>query len=232
MISEPTLTRRSFVKIGGGLVVTIAVLPDAFTPHGTSAEAATLDATKLNSWLEIRSDGRIVARTGRTEMGVGMAAYYRQTVAEELYVRAETVDLMMGDTDRTPDGGFSAGFLEYGGQNLRKAAAYTYQALLDLAATKLGVDKGQLAVKNGVVSGGGKSISYGELVAGQQLKLTIPVTGDLTSMFGLTVTGEPPMKPMSEYTIIGQSFMNTVTPSRLVLTSILRVFFSGSGLLE
>ena len=41
----------------------------------------------------------------------------------------------MGDTDRTPDGGFSAGFLEYGGANLRKAAAYTYQALLDLAAS-------------------------------------------------------------------------------------------------
>ena len=40
----------------------------------------------------------------------------------------------MGDTDRTPDGGFSAGFLEYGGANLRKAAAYTHQALLDLAA--------------------------------------------------------------------------------------------------
>ena len=87
----------------------------------------------------------------------------------------------MGDTDRTPDGGFSAGYLEYGGHNLRKAAAYTYQALLDLAATTLHVDKSQLSVKDGVVSGGGKSVWYGELVRGQHLKLTIPVTGDLTT---------------------------------------------------
>jgi len=121
----------------------------------------------------------------------------------------------MGDTDRTPDGGFSAGFLEYGGQNMRKAAAYTYQALLDLAATTLKVDKSRLTVKDGVVSGGGRQMSYGELVRGQQLKLSIPVSGDLTSMFGLTVTGNPPLKPVSQYTVIGKSFANTVTPSKV-----------------
>ena len=49
-------------------------------------------------------------------------------------------------------------------------------------------------------------MSYGELVKGQQLKLTIPVSGDLTSLMGLTVTGNPPMKPVSEYTVIGKSF--------------------------
>ena len=34
-------------------------------------------------------------------------------------------------------------------------------------------------------------------------------------MFGLTVTGNPPMKPTSEYTIIGKSFANTVTPAKV-----------------
>ena len=70
-------------------------------------------------------------------------------------------------------------------------------------------------MKDGIVSGGGKQISYGELVKGQELKLTIPVTGDLTSMFGLTVTGNPPMKPASQYTIIGKSYANSVTPSKV-----------------
>ena len=45
--------------------------------------------------------------------------------------------------------------------------------------------KDQLSVKDGIVSGGGKSMSYGELVKDQQLKLTIPVSGDLTSIMGL-----------------------------------------------
>jgi len=141
---------------------------------------------------------------------------YKQIAAEELNVPFDAITtVIMGDTDRTPDGGFSAGFLEYGGTNIRKAAAYTYQALLDLAATKLGVDKSKLSVKDGVVSGVGKKISYGELVQGQQLKLTIPVAGDLTTMFGLTVTGDPPAKPTSQYTIIGKSYANTVTPSKV-----------------
>src|SRR5258707_10732995 len=95
--------------------------------------------------------------------------------------------------------------------NIRKAAASTQQGLLDLAAQRLGVAKTDLSLKDGIVSGGGKSMSYGDLVKGQQLKLTIPVKGDLTSIMGLTVDGNPPLKPVSEYTVIGKSFKNSVT---------------------
>ena len=156
-------------------------------------------------------------RTGKVDFGQTTAhTAYRQIVAEELNVPFEAItEVVMGDTDRTPDGGFSAGYLEYGGANLRRAAAYTYQALLELAASTLGVEKGELSVKNGVVSGGGKEMSYGELVQGQDLNLTIPVSGDLTTMWGLTVTGNPPVKPTSEYTIIGRSYANAVTPSKV-----------------
>ncbi len=94
-------------------------------------------------------------------------------------------------------------------------AAYTYQALLDLAAERLGVPKDKLSVKEGVVSGGGKSISYGDLVKDQQLKLSIPVRGDLTGIIGLSVEGNPPMKPVSEYTVIGKSFKNSVIASKV-----------------
>ena len=214
-----TLSRRTFLKTGGALFVGFSLADRGF--FAPTAEAAvsknSLDAARSSSWFEIHADNTILLRTGKVDFGQTTAhTAYKQIVAEELNVAYDAItNVVMGDTDRTPDGGFSAGFLEYGGQNLRKAAAYTYQALLDLAAVTLGVDKQQLTVKNGVISGGGKSLSYGELVKGQELKLSIPVTGDLTSMFGLTVTGEPPMKPTSEYTIIGQSFMNTVTPSKV-----------------
>ena len=123
--------------------------------------------------------------------------------------------VVMGDTDRTPDGSGAFDFLGSGMPNIRKAAAYTYQALLDLGSQRLGVPKSALSVKDGVVSGGGKSMSYGDLVKGQQLKLTIPVKGDLTSIMGLTVDGNPPMKPVSQYTVIGKSFRNSVTASKV-----------------
>src|SRR5207245_374897 len=66
-----------------------------------------------------------------------------------------------------------------------------------------------------VVTGGGKTISYCQLVQGQQLKLSIPVGGTLNSLLGLTVLGDPPMKPVSQYTVIGKSYPNAVTPSKV-----------------
>jgi CO/xanthine dehydrogenase Mo-binding subunit len=214
-----TLSRRQFVKTGGALIVGFS-----FARNGTletTSEAAvdkpSLDATLPSSWFEIKADNTILMRTGKVDFGQSTAhTAYKQIAAEELNVRYEAITaVVMGDTDRTPDGGFSAGFLTYGGVNIRKAAAYTYQALLDLAATKLRVDKSKLSVKDGIVSGGGKTISYGQLVQGQQLKLTIPVSGTLTNMFGLTVLGDPPTKPTSQYTIVGKSYPNTVTPAKV-----------------
>src|SRR6266849_1995246 len=220
-----TLTRRQFVKTGGALIVGVSLVGSRLwdeTAEAAPAGTNSLDATLASSWFEIHADNTILMRTGKVDFGQSTAhTEYKELAAEELNVPFEAVTaVVMGDTDRTPDGGFSAGFLEYGGANIRKAAAYTYQALLDLAASKLQVDKSQLSVKDGVVSGGGKKASYGELVQGQQLKLTIPVTGDLTNMFGLTVTGTPPMKPVSQYTIIGKSYANTVTPSKVTGTEV------------
>jgi nicotinate dehydrogenase subunit B len=206
------LTRRGFVKAGGALFVSLGI------PAGLSAQAAepqtSLDPTLLASWLEIRNDNTILMRTGRTETGTGMSAFYAQMIAEELSVRPEAITLILGDTDKTPDGGYSAGFLT-GAANVRKVAAYTYQALLGLAAAQLGVPASDLSVTEGVISGGGKTISYGQLVQGQQLDLKIPVsgklakvdqTGGVAGLDGFVVTGDPPMKPVSQYKVIGTSF--------------------------
>ena len=215
-VLDATISRRGFVKTGGVLFVSLA-LPLRFARRTEAAENPTsIDPGLPASWLEIRSDNTIVARTGRTETGVGITGYYPQTIAEELNVLPETITLIMGDTDRTPDGGFSAGFLS-GMTNVRKVAAYTYQALLGLAATQLGVPISSLSVADGVVTGGGKKISYGELVQGQHLELMIPVEGSLakpnpagwvgmSSLEGLTVTGDPPMKAVKEFQVLGTSF--------------------------
>jgi CO/xanthine dehydrogenase Mo-binding subunit len=206
-----TLTRRQFVKTSGILAVGISVVgPANLRGDAPKANAAknSLDPSLAINWLEIHPDNTVTIRTGKNDFGQGSVyTAYRQIVAEELSMPFEAITTVVtGSTDQTPDGGGSFGFLNDGTPNLRKVAAYTYQALLDLAATKLDVPKDKLTVKNGVVSGGDKSISYGDLIKTQQLNLTIPVRGDLTNIMGLTVDGNPPLKPVSEYTVIGKSY--------------------------
>jgi len=233
-LCEVQLTRRSVVKGAGALFVSLyfpepsrATGPNASNTPGLPTQqpadapaepvppSNALDPSQLASWLEIRSDNTVLARTGRTETGTGMSAYYAQAIAEELRMRPEAISLLMGDTDRTPDGGYSAGFV-YGMNNVRKVAAYTYQALLTLAAQQLAVPIANLTVVDGVVAGGGRNLTYGQLVRGKSLDLRIPVSGKparadpsawvgVTSLDGMTVLGDPPLKPMSQFEVIGQS---------------------------
>ena len=217
-------TRRGFVKMGGALIVSFAI-PARLSALASDTQAPSY-ATPLASWLEIHSDNSIVVRTGRTETGTGMSGYYAQAIAEELRVRPEAISLTMGDTDKTPDGGYSAGFLA-GMANVRKVAAYTYRALLKLASNQLGVPIEDLSVTDGIVSGSGKTVSYGQLVAGQLLELTIPVTGALaqpdptqwvgmTSLDGLAVAGEPPLKPVDQFKVIGTSYPVPGIPDKVI----------------
>ena len=213
------LTRRNFVRAGGALFVGFAMVGADGLRNSAKAAATknSLDPSLPESWIEIHPDNTILIRTGKSDFGQSTTfTAYRQIVAEELSAPFEAITtVVMGDTDRTPDGSGAFDFLGSGMPNIRKAAAYTHQALLDLASQRLGVPKSDISVKDGVVSGGGKSMSYGDLVKGQQLKLTIPVKGDLTSVMGLTVDGNPPMKPVSQYSVIGKSYRNSVTASKV-----------------
>ena len=85
-LSAMTVTRRGFVKIGGALFVSLYI-PGEFAVKAAKSQTS-LDPTLLASWLEIRSDNTMVMRTGRTETGTGMSAYYAQAIAEELDVSA------------------------------------------------------------------------------------------------------------------------------------------------
>ena len=212
------LSRRGFLATGGALVVALGLKPGM----ALAADGATRDAMQLASWIEIHADNTVLVRTGKCDFGQSsIYTAYRQIIAEELCVPlAAMTTVISGDTDRTPDGGGTFGLLRNATNNMRKVAAFTREALLELAAIRFGAAKSSLTIKDGVISGGGKSVTLGELVNGQDFKLTIPVTGELLSPFGLRVDGNPPLKPVADYTIVGQPVKN---PS-------LRPKFSGQAL--
>ena len=133
-----TLSRRQFVKTGGALVVGVAFVGPALLKARVPAPKVTgapfknsLDPTLPNSWIEIHPDNTILIRTGKSDFGQGTTfTAYRQIVADELSVPFEAITTVVaGHTDRTPDGSGAFDFLGRGTPNIRKAAAYTYQAL-------------------------------------------------------------------------------------------------------
>jgi nicotinate dehydrogenase subunit B len=215
-----TLSRRHFVRSGGALVVGFSLVGSRLLAAETQKAATfknSLDPSLPSSWIEIHPDNTVLIRTGKSDFGQGTTfTAYRQIVADELGVAFDAITTVVeGDTDRTPDGSGAFDFLGEGTPNIRKAAAYTFQALLDLASERLGVPKHQLTVEDGVVSGGGRRASYGDLVKDRQLQLTIPVKGDLTSIMGLTIDGDPPMKPVGQYRVIGKPFKNPMISAKV-----------------
>ena len=218
-----TLSRSKFVKGAGAMVVGASFVGAGIGAKAAKAAEVPLlpgtahspDPSVSDSWFTIHADNTITMRTGIAEMGQGSASTaFAMIAADELNVPYSAItQVVIGDTDRTPGGGIAAGFMFLGAPNIRKVAAYIYQAMLSMASTQLGVPVASLTVKDGVVSGGGKTVSYGQLVGGKALNLAIPVTGDLTSILGLTVLGNPPTKPMSQYQVVGQSIpMRTIPP--------------------
>ena len=157
-----TLSRRQFVKAGGALVV-------GAQPRGRGGSAQRPRRQRdgeharpraASSWFEIHADNTILMRTGKVEFGQGTAhTAYTQIVAEELNVPyAAITQVVMGDTDRTPDGGFSAGFLGYGGDRTSARPPPTPTRRCSTSPRRSSACRQeQLSVKNGVVSGGGKT---------------------------------------------------------------------------
>jgi CO/xanthine dehydrogenase Mo-binding subunit len=153
-IHGAALSRRGFLGVGGVMLVMLGL------PAGrASAQTNSLDAAKPASWIEIHADSTVTMRTGKCDFGQSsIYTAYRQIVAEELGMSVEAITTVVaGDTDRTPDGGGTFGLLRNAGTNMRKAAAYTREAVLELAAQRFGVPRSAVSVAKGVITGGGKS---------------------------------------------------------------------------
>jgi CO/xanthine dehydrogenase Mo-binding subunit len=159
------LSRRNALIGSGALIVSFSL---GRSLGGAQAQGAAkpLVLTEVDSFLAIDKAGNVTVYSGKVDLGTGITTALRQIVAEELDVPIGRIELVQGDTLLTPDQGTTWGSLtvQLGGMQLRQASAAARLALLAEAAKKLGTD--QLTVTDGVVSGGGKKVSYGELIGG------------------------------------------------------------------
>jgi CO/xanthine dehydrogenase Mo-binding subunit len=108
---------------------------------------------RLDQWVRFAAPGRVTVSTGRVEIGQGVLTAMLQIAADELDVAPERIDLQTGDTDLTPNEGYTAGSqsMQYGGVALRLACAEVRGLMLRAAAAQLGAPAAELAVSDGAI---------------------------------------------------------------------------------
>jgi len=183
-------TRRTFLKtLGAGLLIAVSA-PAALSQQGPPAGAGRGRGgggrgggrggrggggnVALSARLHIAADGTVTVMTGKVECGQGARAEITQAAAEELCVRMERVQLIMGDTTLCPDDGGT-----FGSQttprtipSIRQAAAGARQILFAIAAQKWSAPIAELTAQDGNVlhAASKRTIGYGELVGEDSAK--------------------------------------------------------------
>jgi nicotinate dehydrogenase subunit B len=124
----------------------------------SAAPAPTLPPTlannpRLDQWVRFPEQGRALVATGKVEIGQGILTAMRQIAAEELCLAPERIELRSGDTELTPNEGYTSGSqsIQYGGVALRLACAEVRALFLDRAAAKLACSRSELSVEDGAV---------------------------------------------------------------------------------
>lgn len=189
-------SRRDFLKGAGALIVSFSAarVARAQGPFGT--HASHIDPEELDSWLAISADGTVTAFTGKCDFGQGIFTAHTQLVAEELCVALEHVKLIQCDTAVTPDQGTTSGSqstpTNFNMESLALAAATAREALLKLAAERLGDPVESLSAANGVISSkAGRQVRYEDLIGGRHFSLTLSGTAKRRSPEQWTVLGKP-----------------------------------------
>src|SRR5215471_60718 len=163
------MKRRDFLRNSGVLLVGFR----AFGAAEFSAQAPGFNgagSNQVDSWVAVAADGNVTVYTGKCELGQGLYTAQMQLIAEELCVPLNRVKLIQCDTALTPDQGTTSGAqshpTNFNQANLALACASAREALLQRAATQLGVALAGLDARDGVIaskSNPQKRTAYGEL---------------------------------------------------------------------
>ncbi|MEM6803698.1 MAG: molybdopterin cofactor-binding domain-containing protein [Bacteroidota bacterium] len=149
--------------------------------------------TEANLWFEITQENKIVLRSPKVEMGQGSFTSFAQIVADELDVSLEQIVVKAAETATgIVDGLSTGGSLSVAQlfQPIREMAATMREKVKAEAAKKMGAALADLSTAEGVVSGGGKSMTYAEAVA------------DISDW---SLPDTPELRPISDYKFVGKA---------------------------
>ena len=195
------------LKIVGQVAVGFPPAPGSYAG---SAYGNAQPNTQTATWLFVRPEGSVTVYAGKVEYGQGIRTGLAMAVADELRMPLEAVEVVLGDTDSAPwdMGTFGSLSTALVGLQLRRAAATARQALLELAASRLDLPASELVCRDGRVTShhdSGRSMGYGELVAGQSLSRDLMEDAALTPADEFTIMGKAAQRIDAVARVTGQA---------------------------
>lgn len=171
--------RRNFIKSVGSLTVLFSLdhtwaLASLFSEQDPELPGILQRTPAVNAWIEILANGSVRIFTGKVEQGQGLCGAIAQVTAEELDLKVNQIEVVIADTRRTPNEGFTgaSASTENSVLSVRYAAAAARRELIDLAAKALKVPFDTLEMSAGKVfqRTGGRQLSFFELLDGKKLR--------------------------------------------------------------
>ena len=210
MVLNPQTRREFLERLGGGIFIFVSLGDWTLAQAADRGRGGRGLPTDFNAFLQIGEDGRVTCFTGKIEMGQGPITSLPQMLAEELDAPLESVDIVMGDTDRCPwdAGTFGSQTTRSFGPALQAAAAEARAVLLELAAEALKVPQAQLVAKDGAVSdrqNKAQRVTYGQLAKGQKIERHVKVKPALKDVSAHTVVGKPMLRRDSRDKVTGKA---------------------------
>ena len=202
-MNAPTLSRRSFSKGIGGIVLAFSLDPSNLLAQEARLPGSLNNNRMLDAWIRISSNGNATVFTGKVELGQGILTALAQIAAEELDLPLSRVRMISGDTGQTPNEGQTASSqsIENSGTALRLAAAEVRSILLELAAKRLDTTADKLSTADGMISApDGQQIPY-SAVAAANLKRE--------------ATAKIAPKPTASYKLVGKPIVRLDIPAKV-----------------
>jgi CO/xanthine dehydrogenase Mo-binding subunit len=203
MMNSSHIARRHFLKSSLGLAIGFTWAPNLLSQSAPAALPGSLNANpKLDSWLHVQPDGKVVVLAGKVEFGQGITTALMQIVADELEIDMSRIVMIPTTTGVSPDEGVTSGSqsIEYGGIALRYAAADARELLLERASSKLHTPVTELKIRDGeILTPDGQAATYWSLADGE--------------LFQRPVSAKVALK--KRHTTIGQSIQRVDIPAKV-----------------
>ncbi|HEX6578171.1 MAG TPA: molybdopterin cofactor-binding domain-containing protein, partial [Jiangellaceae bacterium] len=148
---------------------------------------------RLSTWIALDSAGVVHLRVGKVELGQGILTALTQLAADELDVAPAQVRVLAATTVGGPDEGSTSGSMSVidSGTAVRVVCANLRSLLLSAAASRLGVDPGELDVVEGGIRSrdGTRATSYAELASLVDLDREVDIAVATKTAAELSFTG-------------------------------------------